>query len=136
MLRLQPTFPLTQERFFKLCENVRRDLPAVTHRVKTLFTQIHDLRAKLLALPKRYPGLEQDLARLIPADLLATTPHEQLQHLPRYLKAMQIRNERCLANPAKDIEKYNLIADFDGWQSHVPKSPVSYTHLDVYKRQG
>ena len=122
MLRLQPTFPLTQERFFKLCENVRRDLPAVTHRVKTLFTQIHDLRAKLLALPKRYPGLEQDLARLIPADLLATTPHEQLQHLPRYLKAIQIRNERCLANPAKDIEKYNLIADFDGWQSHVPKS--------------
>ncbi len=122
MLRLQPTFPLTEKRFFALCETVRRDLPAVTHRVKTLFTQIHDLRAKLLAQPKRYPGLEQDLARLIPADLLATTPHEQLQHLPRYLKAIQIRNERCLANPAKDIEKYNLIADFDGWQSHVPKS--------------
>ncbi|MBB5034819.1 ATP-dependent RNA helicase HrpA [Prosthecobacter vanneervenii] len=122
MLRLQPTFPLTQERFFTLCETVRRELPAVTHRVKTLFTQLHDLRAKLLALPKRYPGLEQDIARLIPADLLATTPHEQLQHLPRYLKAIQIRNERCLANPAKDIEKYNFIADFDGWQSHVPKS--------------
>ncbi|WP_395743431.1 ATP-dependent RNA helicase HrpA [Prosthecobacter sp.] len=122
MLRLQPTFPLTQERFFKLCETVRRDLPAVTHRVKTLFTQLHDLRTKLLALPKRYPGLEQDVARLIPADLLATTTHEQLQHLPRYLKAIQIRNERCLANPAKDIEKYNLIADFDGWQTHVPKS--------------
>lgn len=122
MLRLQPTFPLTQERFFALCETVRRDLATVTHRVKTLFTQIHDLRAKLLALPKRYPGLEQDLARLIPTDLLATTSHEQLQHLPRYLKAIQIRNERCLANPAKDIEKYNLIADFDGWQSHVPKS--------------
>jgi len=122
MLRLQPTFPLTEKRFFALCETVRRDLPVVTHRVKTLFTQIHDLRAKLLAQPKRYPGLEQDLARLIPADLLATTPHEQLQHLPRYLKAIQIRNERCLANPAKDIDKYNLIADFDGWQSHVPKS--------------
>ena len=122
MLRLQPTFPLTEKRFFALCESVRRDLPVVTHRVKSLFTQIHDLRAKLLAQPKRYPGLEQDLARLIPADLLATTPHEQLQHLPRYLKAIQIRNERCLANPAKDIDKYNLIADFDGWQSHVPKS--------------
>ncbi|MDZ4402970.1 ATP-dependent RNA helicase HrpA [Prosthecobacter sp.] len=122
MLRLQPVFPLTEKRFFTLCETVRRDLPVVTHRVKTLFTQIHDQRAKLLASAKRYPGLEQDLARLIPTDLLATTPHEQLQHLPRYLKAIQIRNERCLANPAKDIEKYNLIADFDGWQSHVPKS--------------
>ncbi len=122
MLRLQPVFPLTEKRFFKLCETVRRDLPAVTHRVKTLFTQIHDQRAKLLTLTKRYPGIEQDLARLIPADLLATTPHEQLQHLPRYLKAIQVRNERWLANPAKDAEKTLFITDFDGWQSHVPKS--------------
>lgn len=122
MLRLQPVFPLTEKRFFELCETVRRDLPAVTHRVKTLFTQIHDQRAKLLASTKRYPGLEQDLARLIPADLLATTPHDQLQHLPRYLKAIQVRNERYLANPAKDAEKNLFIADFDGWPSHVPKS--------------
>ncbi len=122
MLRLQPVFPLTEKRFFKLCETVRRELPAVTHRVKTLFTQIHDQRAKLLTLTKRYPGLENDLARLIPADLLATTPHEQLQHLPRYLKAIQIRNERWLANPAKDADKNLFITDFDGWQSHVPKS--------------
>jgi ATP-dependent helicase HrpA len=122
MLRLQPVFPLTEKRFFELCETVRRDLPAVTHRVKTLFTQIHDQRAKLLAATKRYPGLEQDLARLIPADLLATTPHDQLQHLPRYLKAIQVRNERYLANPAKDADKAQFIADFDGWPSHVPKS--------------
>lgn len=122
MLRLQPEFPLTEKRFFKLCETVRRELPAVTHRVKTLFTQIHDQRAKLLASTKRYPGLEHDLARLIPADLLATTPHDQLQHLPRYLKAIQVRNERYLANPAKDADKALLISDFDGWQSHVPKS--------------
>jgi ATP-dependent helicase HrpA len=122
MLRLQPVFPLTEKRFFNLCETVRRELPAVTHRVKTLFTQIHDQRAKLLASTKRYPGLEHDLARLIPADLLATTPHEQLQHLPRYLKAIQVRNERWLANPAKDAEKNLFITDFDGWPSHVPKS--------------
>jgi ATP-dependent helicase HrpA len=122
MLRLQPLFPLTEKRFFTLCETVRRDLPAVTHRVKTLFTQIHDQRAKLLAATKRYPGLEHDLARLIPADLLATTPHEQLQHLPRYLKAIQVRNERYLANPAKDADKSLFITDFDHWQSHVPKS--------------
>lgn len=122
MLRLQPVFPLTEKRFFALCETVRRELPAVTHRVKTLFTQIHDQRAKLLASTKRYPGLEHDLARLIPADLLALTPHEQLQHLPRYLKAIQVRNERYLANPAKDADKALLISDFDGWQSHVPKS--------------
>ncbi|MEZ5386867.1 MAG: ATP-dependent RNA helicase HrpA [Prosthecobacter sp.] len=122
LLRLQPPFPLTEKRFKTLCETFRRDLPAVTHRVKTLFNQIHDLRSKLLALPKRYPGLEADLKRLIPDDLLAQTPHDQLQHLPRYLKAIQIRNERWRNNPAKDADKALLISDFDGWQSHVPKS--------------
>jgi len=122
LLRLQPLFPLTEKRFTALCETFRRDLPDVTHRVKTLFTQIHDLRSKLLALPKRYPGLETDLKRLIPDDLLAQTPHEQLQHLPRYLKAIQIRNERWQNNPAKDADKALLISDFDGWQSHVPKA--------------
>lgn len=122
LLRLQPLFPLTEKRFTALCETFRRDLPGVTHRVKTLFTQIHDLRSKLLALPKRHPGLEADLKRLIPDDLLAQTPHEQLQHLPRYLKAVQIRNERWQNNPAKDADKALLISDFDGWQSHVPKA--------------
>ncbi|MBL9179055.1 MAG: ATP-dependent RNA helicase HrpA [Verrucomicrobiaceae bacterium] len=122
LLRLQPLFPLTEKRFAALCETFRRDLPAVTHRVKTLFTQIHDLRSKLLSLPKRYPGLETDLKRLIPDDLLAQTPHDQLQHLPRYLKAIQIRNERWQNNPAKDAGKALLISDFDGWQSHVPKA--------------
>lgn len=122
LLRLQPLLPLTEKRFNALCETFRRDLPAVTHRVKTLFTQIHDLRSRLLALPKRYPGLEADLERLIPDNLLAQTPHDQLQHLPRYLKAVQIRNERWQNNPAKDADKALLISDFDGWQSHVPKS--------------
>ncbi len=122
LLRLQPLFPLTEKRFTALCETFRRDLPTVTHRVKTLFTQIHDLRSKLRALPKRHPDLEADLKRLIPDDLLAQTPHEQLQHLPRYLKAVQIRHERWQNNPAKDADKALLISDFDGWQSHVPKA--------------
>lgn len=122
LLRLQPTFPLTEKRFFEMVEKFRRDLPAVTHRVKTLFAQIHDARAKLLALSKKYPGLEADLARLIPSDLLAKTPHEQLTHLPRYLKAMQIRNERWMNNPAKDADKAAVIGDYAGWENHVPKA--------------
>ncbi|MFM2143253.1 MAG: ATP-dependent helicase HrpA, partial [Verrucomicrobiota bacterium] len=94
LLRLTPLFPLTEKRFQQLAETFRRDLPAVVHRTRTLHAQIHDQRAKLLALPRRYPGLEQDLQRLVPPDLLLKTPHEQLQHLPRYLKAIQVRNER------------------------------------------
>lgn len=122
LLRLEPTFPLTEKRFVAMCEKFRKDLPTVTHRVKTLFSQIHEARAKLQALPRKYPGLEADLTRLIPTDLLAKTPHEQLQHLPRFLKAMQVRNERWLNNPAKDADKAALIGDYAGWESHVAKA--------------
>jgi ATP-dependent helicase HrpA len=122
LLHLTPLFPLTEKRFQQLAETFRRDLPAVVHRTRTLHAQIHDQRNKLLALPKRYPGLEQDLQRLVPPDLLLRTPHEQLQHLPRYLKAIQVRNERWMNNPAKDADKQQLITDFATWPQEVPKA--------------
>ncbi|MFO1437000.1 MAG: ATP-dependent RNA helicase HrpA [Verrucomicrobiaceae bacterium] len=122
LLRLKPLFPLTEKRFQQLTETFRRDLPAVVHRTKTLYAQIHDQRSKLLALTKRYPGLEADLQRLVPPDLLLKTPHEQLQHLPRYLKAIQVRNERWQNNPAKDTDKQLLITDFATWPQEVPKA--------------
>jgi len=122
LLRLTPLFPLTEKRFQQLAETFRRDLPAVVHRTKTLHTQILDQRAKLLTLPKRYPGLEADLQRLVPPDLLLKTPHEQLQHLPRFLKAIQVRNERWMNNPAKDTDKQLLITDFANWPQEVPKA--------------
>lgn len=122
LLRLTPLFPLAEKRFQQLTETFRRDLPAVVHRTKTLYAHIQDQRAKLLALPKRYPGLEADLQRLVPPDLLLKTPHEQLQHLPRYLKAIQVRNERWMNNPAKDTDKQLLITDFANWPQEVPKA--------------
>jgi ATP-dependent helicase HrpA len=122
LLRLTPLFPLTEKRFQQLAETFRRDLPAVVHRTRTLHAQIHDQRSKLLALPKRYPGLEADLQRLVPPDLLLQTPHEQFQHVPRYLKAIQVRNERWMNNPAKDADKQHLITDFATWPQEVPKA--------------
>ena len=121
-LRLDPLFPLTEKRFLALCDAARRELPALTHRVRTLLTQVNELRAKILAYPKKYPGIDADLQRLLPPDVLAVTPHAQLQHLPRYLKAVLIRAERASHNPAKDADKAALISDYDDWRSHVPKS--------------
>jgi ATP-dependent helicase HrpA len=122
LLKLEPLFPLTEKRFLALCEQARKELPGLTHRVKTLTAQAREQRDKLLALPKRYPGLEQDVARLVPADLLGVTPHAQLPQLARYLKAIQVRNDRWIANAAKDAAKAELIANYDGWQSDVPQS--------------
>ncbi len=121
-LRLDPLLPLTEKRFNTLCENARRELPAITQKVRTLLTQIHELRDRILSGKNRYPGMESDLQRLVPPDLLARTPHSQLQHLPRFLKAIQVRAERAAHNAAKDADKAALISDYDNWESHVAKS--------------
>jgi len=113
--RLEPLYPLTQSRFNAMVEAARRELPLLARRVSELATQILALRQALLASPKRYPGLEADMERLVPADFLAHTPHAQLQHLPRYLGAIKLRAERASISPlylTKDAEKAKPLAPF------------------------
>jgi ATP-dependent helicase HrpA len=67
----------------------------------------------------------QQLARLVPKRFLATTPYPQLQHFPRYLKAITLRLDKVRADPARDAlrlaelkpleQKYwRLVADRKG----------------------
>ena len=115
-LRLEPLLPLKEARFREMCERARREFPTLAHRVRDLLKQCEDLKKKILAFPRPYTGLKDDLARLLPPDMLTRTPHAQLQHLPRYLKAMLLRAERASNHPAKDADKAALIRDFDGWE--------------------
>jgi ATP-dependent helicase HrpA len=111
--------PLTEARFRALCDSARKEFPALAFRVRELLKQIEQIRDKILADPNRYPGLEKDVQRLVPPDLLARTPHTQLQHVPRFLRAIQVRAERAVLSPAKDDGKATQIEDFDGWEEHV-----------------
>ena len=119
-LTLDPIFPLTAARFTALTESAHRDLPLLTHRLGDWTRQILALRQDILAGPKRYAGLEQDVARLLPADFLARTPHTRLPHLHRYLRAIQVRAERASLNAAKDTEKAQQLAPFRDWEKRVP----------------
>ncbi len=119
-LALQPVFPLTAARFHALAENARRTLPALTYQLGEATRQILALRQAALAGPRRYAALEQDVERLVPADFLARTPHGQLPHLGRYLRAVQMRGERAVLSPAKDAEKAQQLAPFNGWEKRVP----------------
>ena len=119
--RLDPVLPLTQARFRAMTDSVRRDLPLFARKVCELATQCLDLREKILrATPSSYPGLDQDLRRLLPPDFLAHTPHAQLAHLPRFLRAVQVRAERAKVNPAKDAEKAKQLAAFADWEKQTP----------------
>lgn len=113
--KLEPLRPLTQARFQAMVENARRELPLIARRAGELASQALAARRAILASPKRYPGLEDDLERLVPADFLARTPHEQLAQLPRYLRAVQLRAERASISPlflTKDAEKARQLAPF------------------------
>jgi ATP-dependent helicase HrpA len=47
----------------------------------------------------------QQLARLVPKRFLTTTPYTQLQHFPRYLKAITLRLDKWRADPARDATR-------------------------------
>jgi len=47
----------------------------------------------------------QQLQRLMPRDFLAAAPWVQLQHYPRYLKAITVRLDKQRADPARDAAK-------------------------------
>lgn len=113
--RLEPLHPLTQARFDALLATARRDLPLLARRVADLAGQILTVRQAILASGKRYPGLEADVERLVPADFLDRTPHAQLDHLPRYLRAVQLRAERAAISPlaqSRDTQKAQQLAPF------------------------
>ncbi|MEZ5705405.1 MAG: ATP-dependent RNA helicase HrpA [Burkholderiaceae bacterium] len=47
----------------------------------------------------------QQLQRLVPKRFLVATPYAQLQHFPRYLKAVQARIDKARSDPARDAAK-------------------------------
>ena len=71
--------------------------------------------------------IQQQLQRLMPKRFLTQTPYAQLQHFPRYLKAVQLRLDKLRADPARDAAKlaelrpqeqrfWRLVADRKGVQ--------------------
>jgi ATP-dependent helicase HrpA len=77
-------------------------------RLREIFT----LRLKLQTHAEPYPGLAEDLAALLPADFLRTTPYERLAHLPRYLKGRLARADRWKRDPAKDAGRAKELEPF------------------------
>jgi ATP-dependent helicase HrpA len=116
---LQMTAPYTQPRFDAMCQKATKELPLLVARVKDLLGQSERLRAAILNSKYRYTGIEADVARLLPTNVLETTSYAQLQHLPRYLNAVAKRAERASYNPAKDKEKALQLADYDHWRDYV-----------------
>ncbi len=120
VLTLEPVLPLTQARFQTMTEQARRELPLLARRTGENVGKVLAQRRQLLASPKRYAGLEADVERIAGNDFPARTPPAQLAHVPRFLRAVAVRAERAVLNPAKDAEKAAALVPFTGWEARVP----------------
>jgi ATP-dependent helicase HrpA len=101
-----------EEAFTAAAKKSKADLQGLVEHFTSLLQEILSLRQSLLVQPQPYPGLQQDLAALVPADFLRVTPYTQLAHFPRYLRAMQARANRWKLNPAKDAERTAQLAPY------------------------
>jgi ATP-dependent helicase HrpA len=120
LLALHPVLPLAETRFVAMLETARREFPGRTHKLCETIQQVLATRRTVLASKKRYRGMEDDVRRLAGDDFPAHTPAAQMVHLPRYLRAIQIRAERADLHPAKDAEKAKQLLPFADWESRVP----------------
>jgi ATP-dependent helicase HrpA len=78
-----------------------------------------------------------ELEALLPRNFLATIPFAQLNHIPRYLKALLTRMERAKLNPAKDKDRSQLVAPYlekyRALAAASPKAPEARRQLEALR---
>jgi ATP-dependent helicase HrpA len=117
-----PMRALQQKTFANFIESGRQVLPSLCYQLSEYCQQITEMRETVLSSPKRFNGMEAEVERIAPTNLLAHATFSQLQHIPRYLKAVLVRAERAALKPAKDDEKQAHLSIFTNWERNVPEA--------------
>lgn len=109
----EPLYPLTARRFDEDKEEagqLLKKLPAwFINQIRAIAETYREVRQE----GATYPGLKDDLNRLLPPDFLLRIPTIQLPHLVRYLKAIRMRAERAKIDIFKDRQKEALLKPFE-----------------------
>ena len=117
--------PLSSTAFNPALDSAKSDLRGSIPRLTDVLREILTLRQSLLVHPQPYPHLDRDLAALLPPDFLVRIPYPQLQHIPRYLRAMKLRADRWRQNPAKDADRAAQLAPYLTAAAKLPASPAA-----------
>ncbi|HEY8354806.1 MAG TPA: ATP-dependent RNA helicase HrpA [Methylophilaceae bacterium] len=102
--------PRSNAAFMALKQRARTRLPAVVEAsarlVQSIANEYQALTQKLHGLPPAMSRVKREvegqLAELLPRHFMTETPWDRLQHLPRYLKAMQLRLDKYPGNSERD----------------------------------
>ena len=104
--------PANEADFKRRVEEGRGRLTLIANEVARLAATIlveYALSVRKIKDTKNQPDACADatgqLQRLMPKRFLAVTPWSQLQHFPRYLKAITLRLDKLRADPARDVAR-------------------------------
>jgi ATP-dependent helicase HrpA len=112
--------PLDNNRLTKLVNQAHEALKGLVPRFVDLLQNILSARHPLILHTKPYPQLAEEINDLLTSNFLQRIPFDQLQHIPRYLKAMQIRCEKYAMNPAKDKQTALQYQSYwNTYQTHI-----------------
>ncbi len=111
--------PRTQKAFEAQVKRARTRLPAVAEAACRLFAAIAEeyhrtalrLGAAKGGLARPAADIRAQLSRLVAKGFMSATPWEQLAHVPRYLKAMQLRLDKYGKDPDRDAKHAGNIAE-------------------------
>jgi len=105
--------PANEKEFATRCKDAKSRLNLVAQEIARLVsTVLQEYQILQKALPgfKAHGAATQDIKAqcewLLHKEFIARTPYERLQHLPRYLKAMNVRLEKLRADPARDARQF------------------------------
>jgi ATP-dependent helicase HrpA len=130
--------PRTNDDFMKLKARARTRLPAVTQAVARQVQAVATEYQLLIAQQAKMPAtvnrlkrdLEQQVALLVYKNCFYSTPWEQLQHVPRYLKALRLRIEKQPANPDRDGKNAASIGVlWQKWQDKI--NVLNQAHAEI-----
>jgi ATP-dependent helicase HrpA len=109
---LQEPLPATEADFKRRVDEGRGRLTLIANEVARLAASIlaeYATAVRKIKDTKNQPDATgdaaQQLQRLVPKRFLATTLWAQLQHFPRYLKAITLRLDKLRADPARDAAR-------------------------------
>jgi ATP-dependent helicase HrpA len=109
--RVPPGY-ITAAAFPAALEAAKRDLRGLVPKLGDWLKETFTLRLALETHKQPYPGMAGDLAALLPPDFLRSTPFARVQHLPRYLRGMEVRAGRWKRDQVKDATRAKELAPF------------------------
>ncbi len=141
---LMDPWPEDAEAFAARCETGRARLGLLAQELARLAALILQERAALLKklpLAKPWPSAQQDIRQqldaLIGRHFVRDTPPDQLKHMPRYLKAAQMRIDKLREDPARDArlvaEMAPLVAPWQRARAALKGAPDA--QLDAFRWQ-